>query len=122
MSIAHIVGLGLGGFSNRLDFDSSAGLRNKYSETERNQHSRRRRGRAFGVVKAVPSSSLRLRDRERSELRGVSNNASTSSSLRSRLSLRRHRGFGFVAVEASALSPSRHRLRRRRGIGFVAVV
>ncbi|KAL6191352.1 hypothetical protein ACLB2K_037743 [Fragaria x ananassa] len=94
-----------------------------------------------GVVEAEPSSSLGLRERD---LRGVSNNASVSSPLRtqhhcrgrrgfifvtvkalasslSKLRLRLCRGFGFVAVEASASSPSRLRLRRRRGFGFVAV-
>ncbi|KAL6190533.1 hypothetical protein ACLB2K_036927 [Fragaria x ananassa] len=79
-----------------------------------------------GVVEAEPSSSLRLRERERSEgcirqcLGVIAVEDSASLSWLSRLHLRRRRGFGFVAVEASASSPSRLRLRRRRGFCFVA--
>ncbi|KAL6215162.1 hypothetical protein ACLB2K_014593 [Fragaria x ananassa] len=63
------------------------------------------------VFEAEPSSSLGLRERER-DLRGVSNSASVSSPSRTQRHCRGRRGFGFVAVEASALSPPRLWLRR----------
>ncbi|KAL6135489.1 hypothetical protein ACLB2K_067717 [Fragaria x ananassa] len=70
VSIAHVIGLGSGGFSSILDFDYGGGLRNMYSERiggavvdgaelSSLRRSRRRRGKAAFAFEADPSSSSR---------------------------------------------------------------